>query len=395
MKIAFLVTILSLFLIGCPNSAVQENSTNQTEKKEVESTYKGKFTAEFRSEPAEIKAGEQAKLIFTVKNSKGEAVKNLQAVHEKPMHLLIVSEDLDEFYHEHPEEQADGTYLVNFNFKNGGKYTLFADFTPLDSEQVVQNFPIIVSGNVRAAKELKPDEKFEKTVGNLRVAMSADRDFVSNKELALSFQVFDAATNKPVTDLENYLGAKAHFVVLSQDLQEFVHAHPLSTDNVKTEEHQHNSTSEHKTDEKLMSEDAASIVGAHVTFPKPAIYRIWAQFKRDGKVTTVPFTVEVRKGEAEKRLEKVEIPKDAFKIVVSRDGFTPEEVTFQKGKPIKLAFYRVDEDNCGGQIVFKNLNIKKDLPVGKVVIVDIPASKSGEINFTCGMGMFKGKIILE
>ena len=37
----------------------------------------------------------------------------------------------------------------------------------------------------------------------------------------LNFQVFDAATNQPVTDFENYLGAKAHFVIISEDLQRF------------------------------------------------------------------------------------------------------------------------------------------------------------------------------
>jgi hypothetical protein len=397
MKGIFLIAIFSVLLISsCQTSTVQNNQANRTENKEIASTYKGNFNAEFKSEPAEIKAGEKAKLIFTVKNNKGETIKDLQIVHEKPMHLLIVSDDLDEFYHEHPEAQADGTYQVNFTFQGGGRYRLYTDFTPLNSDhQVVQNFPLQVSGNERTTKELKPNSNFEKTVENLRVVMKPDGDLVSNKELMLSFQVFDAAANKPVTDLENYLGAKSHFVVISQDLQEFVHAHPMSTDNVKSGEHKHAAMTDHKTDGKLASADAASIVSAHVTFPKPGIYRVWAQFKRGGKVTTVPFTFEVKKGEAEKRLETVEIPKGAFKVVVSRDGFTPQEISFKKGQPLKLAFYRADEENCGGEVVFKDLNIKKSLPVGKVVPVDVPTDKEGEISFACGMNMYKGKIIVQ
>ncbi len=148
-------------------------------------------------------------------------------------------------------------------------------------------------------------------------------------------------------------------------------------------------------DEKLVNADASSIVSAHVTFPKPSIYRIWAQFKRGGKVTTVPFTFEVKKGEAEKILESAQIPKGAFKIVVSKDGFTPQEISFKKGQPLQLAFYRVDEENCGSEVVFKDLNIKKSLPVGKVVVVDIPTDKAGEISFACGMDMYKGKIIIQ
>ena len=112
-------------------------------------------------------------------------------------------------------------------------------------------------------------------------------------------------------------------------------------------------------------------------------------------MTTVPFTFEVKQGEAEKRLEKVEIPKGAFKIVVSRDGFTPEEVTFKKDQPLKLAFFRADAENCGSEVVFKELNIKKDLPVGEVVLIDVPTNKARELNFVCGMNMYKGKIVIE
>src|SRR5258706_16090686 len=59
----------------------------------------GDFLVEFTSNPAQFKAGEPAELIFTIKNDKGETVKDFQIVHEKPIHLLIVSDDLAEFYH--------------------------------------------------------------------------------------------------------------------------------------------------------------------------------------------------------------------------------------------------------------------------------------------------------
>lgn len=378
---------------GACQSAV--NNSNQANQANVSNSKPGSvgnkfFTIEFKTEPKEIKAGEKTKLSFAIRNDKDEMIRDLQIVHEKPMHLLIVSEDLQEFYHEHPEPQTDGSYAASFTFQNGGKYKLYADFTPVGAEQVVKSYPVEVSGTPRASVALKADEKFEKTVGNLRVTMKPSGDLISNRDLMLEFQVFDAQTGKPVTDLQNYLGAKAHFVVISQDLEEFVHAHPMSTDNAKGVEHKHDAS-----EEKLHGEEAQSIVSAHISFPKQAIYRVWAQFQRGGNVTTVPFTFEVKQGEAEKRLEKVEIPQGAFKIVVSKDGFTPEEVTFQKGQPLKLAFFRADTENCADEIIIKSLNIKKSLPVGEVVLVDVPTNKTGEINFTCGMNMYKGKIVIE
>jgi hypothetical protein len=303
---------------------------------------------------------------------------------------------LDEFYHEHPEAQTDGSYKVSFAFPQGGDYKLYTDFTPLDSTQVVHDFSLNVTGNERAAKPLIPDAKLEKTVGGLRVEMKPDGDLASYKEMMLSFNVYDAATNQPVADLENYLGEKAHFVVISQDLQQFVHAHPMSTDNVKAE-HAHAAVSRHKHEDKMANPGAASTVSAHITFPKAAVYRIWAQFKRGGKVITVPFTIDVKQGAEQKSVDmsNVKIPEGAFKVVVSRDGFTPQEVSFKKGQPLKLAFYRADAENCADEVVFKNLNIRKKLPIGEVVTVDIQTYKAGEFSFACGMDMYKGKIVVQ
>ncbi|MDQ3063084.1 MAG: hypothetical protein M3R14_09525, partial [Acidobacteriota bacterium] len=70
------------------------------------------FKVDFKSEPGTIQAGQPAMLAFTVKDKQGATVKDLQVVHEKPMHLLVVSKDLAEFYHIHPEQSADGSYRV-------------------------------------------------------------------------------------------------------------------------------------------------------------------------------------------------------------------------------------------------------------------------------------------
>ena len=404
MKIKFYTLLFSsLFLIGCqtPNTTINTNAAIETAAPTPNAkpilTEKGLFTVEMKTAPAEIKAGEKIDLSFFVKNSGGDLVKDLQIVHEKPMHLLIVSDDLDEFYHEHPEPQNDGSYKVVFAFPNGGNYRLYTDFTPFDSTQVVQNFPVNVSGTERAAKPLVPDAQFEKTVENLRVEMKPDGELVSNKEMMLSFNVLDAATNQPVTNLENYLGEKAHFVVINEDLTEFVHAHPMSADNVKAETHAHDAGSALHTDEKMANPAAASIVSAHVTFPKGGIYRTWAQFKRGGKVITVPFTTIVKQGADEKAadLSKVNFPENAFKVVVTKDGFAPQQISFKKGQPLKVAFYRADSENCASEIVFKDLNIRKKLPVGEVVTVDIPTDKTGEFSFACGMDMYKGKIVIQ
>jgi Cupredoxin-like domain len=399
MKNLLFTLLLAILLIStaCKTEVSINRNAEKLETGKPFVTEKGVFTVEFKSNPTEIKTGEKTDLVFKVKSPTGETVKDLEIVHEKPMHLLIVSEDLDEFYHEHPEPQADGSLKTNFTFPNGGKYRLYADFTPKESTQTSQNFAVNVIGNERAAKDLKVDEKFEKAVENLRVVMKPDSELVSGKELMLDFRVFDAQTDQPVTDLENYLGEKAHFVIISQDLQEFVHAHPMSKDNVKKDEHAHDNHSAHNESDKMASPDSASIVSAHVSFPKASVYKLWAQFKRGGKVINVPFVFDIKAGKDEKGVDMkdVKIPEGAFKVIVTKDGFTPQEISYKKGETLKLAFYRSDAENCADEIVFKDLNITKKLPVGEVITVDVPTDKTGAITFACGMNMFKGKIIVE
>jgi hypothetical protein len=399
MKNLLSTTLLTILLIStaCKTDTSTDKPAEKLETGKPVVTEKGVFTVNFKANPTEIKTGEKTDLIFEVKSPIGETVKDLEIAHEKPMHLLIVSEDLDEFYHEHPEPQADGTLKTNFTFPNGGKYRLYADFTPKESSQTSQNFSVNVNGNERAAKDLKVDEKFEKTVENLRVVMKSDSELVSGKQLMLDFQAFDAQTNQTVTDLENYLGEKAHFVIISQDLQEFVHAHPMSKDNVKKDEHTHGTNSAHGESDKMASPDSASIVSAHVTFPKASVYKLWAQFKRNGKVINIPFTFDIKDGKDEKGVDmsNVKIPEGAFKVLVTKDGFTPQEISYKKGQSLKLAFYRADSENCADEIVFKDLNITKKLPVGEVVTIDVPTDKTGAITFACGMNMFKGKVIVE
>lgn len=89
------------------------------------------------------------------------------------------------------------------------------------------------------------------------------------------------------------------------------------------------------------------------------------------------------------------IPAEAIKVTVSKDGYTPAKLTVKAGQPVKLAFTRTDEENCGGTVVFPKLKISVKLPVGQTVLVELPAQEKGELSFACGMNMLKGTLIVE
>lgn len=92
---------------------------------------------------------------------------------------------------------------------------------------------------------------------------------------------------------------------------------------------------------------------------------------------------------------QAEIPADAIKVTVSKDGYSPAKLTVKAGQPVKLAFTRTDEENCGGTVVFPKLKISAKLPVGQTVLVELPAQEKGELSFACGMNMLKGTLIVE
>lgn len=366
------------------------------------------YRADFRSEPNEIKAGEPAALVFTVKDAQGNTVRDLPIVHEKPMHLLVTSSDLNEFYHIHPEPQADGTLRVEHTFPAGGDYKLYADYTPEGGKQIVDRIPFKVAGNTRPAVRLKEDSSNTKTVDGLRVTMGSDKPLRAGEDLMLNFAVADERTKKPVTDLQPYLGALAHFVIISEDGQEFLHAHPMEKTEMTdghggmnhdmkhdAKPHAHGANAKH--DDHAAPNASASEVSAHTSFPKAGLYKVWAQFQRNNRVATVPFVVRVSEGEAiaSNMQQNTQVPADAIKVTVSGAGYEPSRIEVKKGQPVKLAFNRKDAENCGGEVMFPKLNVRKKLPVGQTVVVEITPQETGELAFTCGMSMYKGALVVQ
>ncbi|HEX9002877.1 MAG TPA: multicopper oxidase domain-containing protein [Blastocatellia bacterium] len=92
---------------------------------------------------------------------------------------------------------------------------------------------------------------------------------------------------------------------------------------------------------------------------------------------------------------QAEIPADAIKITVSKDGFSPARLEVKAGQPLKLAFYRADAENCAGTVVFPKLKVEAKLPVGQTTLVEITPQEKGELAFACGMNMFKGVMIVQ
>ena len=82
-------------------------------------------------------------------------------------------------------------------------------------------------------------------------------------------------------------------------------------------------------------------------------------------------------------------------LTVTDAGFQPAEVTVAKDRPIRLTVTRKTNQTCATEIVFKEIEIKKDLPLDQAVTIDLPPQPGGTLNYACGMDMIKGSLVVQ
>lgn len=250
-----------------------------------------------------ITAGKPASLAFKIKNPTGLQVAKFETVHEKPLHLLIVSKDLSWFRHEHPAMQKDGTFTLKFTFPYSGEYTLYHDFTPspttvtegiAEEVAVQQVVPVVVKveGTPTAPTPVKlvEDSSAPKAIDGYIVTFTTGEGAVgggseavkSGGSATLTFTI--SKDGKPVTTLAPYLGAMGHLVVLSEDGKEFVHSHPVGGH------------------EGHAMTTGGPTVAFEAHFKVPGLYKAWGQFnvgsQEKEQVLTAPFVFKVEAGEA-------------------------------------------------------------------------------------------------
>lgn len=75
-----------------------------------------------------------------------------------------------------------------------------------------------------------------------------------------------------------------------------------------------------------------------------------------------------------------------------KGGYTPANVRVQRGKAVRLLFRREEEAGCSEEVVIPEFGIRRFLPAHEVTSVEFVADKVGTYEFTCGMGMLRGKI---
>lgn len=100
---------------------------------------------------------------------------------------------------------------------------------------------------------------------------------------------------------------------------------------------------------------------------------------------------------SEKKAVKIQTAEGGIQeaVIKVKGGYTPDVLIFESGKPIKLNFIREETAACTEQVVFPDFHKQATLTPFKTVPVELTIDKPGEYGFQCGMGMVKGKLIVQ
>jgi hypothetical protein len=202
-------------------------------------------------------------LTIEVKDPKtGKPVKDFELVHEKLMHLFVVSSDLSYFAHIHPENGK-----IDLNLPQPGNYKVAADFYPKGgTPQFIEHY-LTTPGYTKPLSDtpvILPPDLTPKSGPNLKVSLTMDPpEPIPGRKTLLFFKL------EPGDGLEQYIGAWAHAFIASDDLIDTSHTHPTYA-------------------------SGGPDLQFDVYFPRAATYRMWIQFQRLGVVNTVAFTIPVK-----------------------------------------------------------------------------------------------------
>ncbi|MBQ1035223.1 copper resistance protein CopC [Micromonospora sp. C81] len=215
-----------------------------------------------RSQPPGVRADYRFRIVGTDR----QPATRFAVVHDKPLHLIVVGRDLSGYQHLHPTMAPDGTWSVPVTLARPGGYRVYADFSVTATNGTQVPLVLGVDHTVPGAHTptALPPVQAETTAGPYAVSMNGTPTV--GVTAPMHFQVSGAPTT-PV-QLEPYLGAYGHLVVVREGDLGYVHVHP---------------------EPELVD----GSVKFWLTAPSSGRYRAFFDFQVAGKVHTAEFTINV------------------------------------------------------------------------------------------------------
>jgi hypothetical protein len=236
---------------------------------------------------ARVRPGRPVQIAFTIRQPSGApltAYRGGSGPHTG-IHLIMVGSDLRDIIHRHPPIGPRGRLRETVTFPRAGRYRLVVDAYPnlpgrLRNFQLFRN---IVVGRPSGKAPLPPFRAVQ-NVGGFRVALS-ERPRLKAIEPAF----FTARVTRPdgtSPKLTPWLGALAHAIFFRAGTLDYFHTHVCAPGAVGC-----TTTFGGTTISGTTTKPGRLRVG--VLLPVPGTWRLFLQFRADGRVVTAPFTLRV------------------------------------------------------------------------------------------------------
>ena len=272
-QIKILIISATIFLNSCSEN-YQHNEIKNNQKKEVSMNtmqIKSDTLSEskqirliFENDLNSVASGENFKLVFNpVLEADSKNPVKLEILHERKAHLIIVSDDLEFFNHIHPVEMNSSAYAVEFVLPTGGKYKMYAEYKPEGYDEITDVFDFVVSGKIKAAK-IYESISTAYTGKEYSLRLLNAENLKAGEDQTIIAEFYKDGKKLNINTLDNYLGEKAHAVLISIRDKKFMHVHPM-----------------------VMNGN----LNLHVNLTEADYYRLWLQFKINEQVYTADFVL--------------------------------------------------------------------------------------------------------
>jgi plastocyanin domain-containing protein len=81
--------------------------------------------------------------------------------------------------------------------------------------------------------------------------------------------------------------------------------------------------------------------------------------------------------------------------ILVRGAYHPDVIVVEQGRPVRLTFRREETAACSEKVLLPDFRRTAELPEGQPVPIEFTPTQPGEHEFTCGMGMLRGKVVVR
>lgn len=75
-------------------------------------------------------------------------------------------------------------------------------------------------------------------------------------------------------------------------------------------------------------------------------------------------------------------------------GYSPSTIAVHAGRTVRLVLDRQETNPCSEELVIPAFGVRKFLPPHQQTVVEFTPSAAGTFDFSCGMGMLHGRIVV-